>query len=93
MPIGVTSVEQIFSPGDNGVRIVSQKGTFEVFQSQIPSNVINKPIATIEAWINNFLAQTQPDFFAVVHIFTVSPFSFTIYAGETAPSGSWWLPA
>ena len=91
MPIGVTSVEQTFSPGNNGIRIVSAKGTFEFTEADIPANVRNKPIATIEAWANTFLAQTQPDYFAVVHIFSLSPLAITVYTGDTAPPANWWI--
>jgi len=90
MPIGVTSTELLFSPGRNGVRVVSTKGTFEVWEDQLPNNVANKDIATIEAWLNNFLTTTQPEFFAAVHVFSKSPLVIQIYTGNTAPVGNWW---
>lgn len=89
MPLGVTSVQQISDP-EPGVRIISRKGTFELFVSDIPNNVMNKSVSEIEAWINGQFSVTQPEYFAVVHVFSKTPFVFTIYTGNQAPEANWW---
>ena len=92
MPLGVMSTELLYSPGRNGIRVVSTKGTFEVWEDQLPNNVANKDVATIEAWINDWLAaRTQPEFFAAVHIFSKDPLVLQLYTGAEPPPPNWWV--
>lgn len=93
MPIGVTSVELTFAPPPtgNGIRLVTNRGTFEITESTIPPNVFNKPIATVEAWANDWLATNlPPPPYTALHIFSLSPFRVTMYAGDDPPSATWW---
>ena len=90
MPLGVTATELLFSPGRNGLRIVSTKGTFEVWEDQMPNNVRNKPIDIIEAWINDWMSATQPEFFAAVHVYSKDPLVCQLYTGNVAPDANWW---
>lgn len=93
MPIGVSSAELTFAPPPtgNGIRVVTTKGTFEITESTIPPNVMNKPIETVEAWCNDWLnTNVQHPPYIAVHIFSLSPFNVQLYTGDVPPVGNWW---
>jgi hypothetical protein len=94
MPIGVSSAELTYAPPPtgNGIRVVTNKGTFEVTEGTIPQNVFNKPIPTIEAWANQWLADNliAPPY-VVIHIFSLSPFNVQLYTGDVPPDANWWV--
>ena len=93
MPIGIRSVELTYAPAPtgNGIRIIMDRGTFEITESTIPPNVINKPIATVEDWCNTWLStNVVPPPYLAVHIFSLSPFAITIYTGDAPPPPNWW---
>lgn len=76
------------------IRLVTHtsKGTVEFLHSSIPANVLNKPIATVESWVNTWLASNVVDFQAKVHIVSLTPFVINIIcvnAGLPIPA-NWW---
>ena len=69
-------------------------GRLTVSRVHIPANIINKPIATIEGWVNTFLDANISDMIVRVHIESVNPqLIWTIGcfdAGTPVPT-DWWL--
>lgn len=71
-------IAAVESNANNRVRVITLipgVGTIEINRSQIPGNVINKSIATVESWFNQQLnSQLNPHgYFAAVAISTVTP--------------------
>lgn len=76
------------------IRLVTHtnKGTVELLYSSIPANVINQPVATVESWVNTWLASNVVNMQVRVHIFSLAPLSLTticVNMGEPI-FASWW---
>lgn len=80
------------SPADS-VTITTHKGTRTLTRADIPANVINKPIATIEGFVRQWLATNIPECQMDVHITSVTPtLLWTFVAADpniTIPP-NWW---
>lgn len=87
------SLQSILLQPDS-VTVVTKRGTRTLTRADIPANVINKPLATIEAFANTWLTNNLPDFQAVVHIAAVNPqldwLVLTADPGMTIQP-NWWL--
>ena len=90
-------VRSVVCSPDDVVIETAGLGTIHITRAMIPANVINKPVATIEAWFQTRLDTTLivsgiQQFFAAVHIFQVNPtLIFTVTCSNDPISGTWWL--
>ncbi len=59
--------------GPDTITLVTEKGTKTLTRADIPANVLNKPIATVETFANTWLATNEPDLLMAIHIFALNP--------------------
>ena len=78
----------------DGFQVVFSNGAIlRTTSTDIPANMKSKPIAQIEAWINNFLAlRLSPrGMFAAVHIKSIAPLNCdVVVANDPIPNEPWW---
>jgi len=64
-------------------------------KADIPQNVINKPIADVEAWANAWLAANLDGMDAYVHIDELTPelkIKVIVCNEGYVPPANWWVP-
>lgn len=70
--------------------IIDKDGTKTLLASQIPSS--QNSVAKVETWINTWLAQNISGYQVLVHVFSITPLSFTVGTWELGmtPQANWW---
>lgn len=73
--------------------VTTAQGIKTLTRDMIPANVLSQPVATVEAWVNAWLASNLTGMIALVHIEQLSPTLIVdVICSNTQPSANWWQP-
>lgn len=84
-------VRSITAIADGFVIVTTNQGTKTLTRDMIPANVLSQPVATVEAWVNAWLAQNITGMVALVHITQLTPTLIAqVICANSQPPANWW---